>query len=236
MTVEWRMVPGCPYGASNDGRIRRVGVAQGAVVGRELQQRTSPLGYKTVQLRVGGRHRHRFAHSLVALAFLGEPPEGQQTINHKNGIKADNRPENLEWVSHRQNIAHAVANGLTAVGERAGNARLTEAAVVEIRALYATVGPEQLSAKYGVSVGAIYDAAFGLTWRHVSAPALVSLQRPGARGSSNTRSKITEDDVRLIRAEYTGAPGQMGALAARFGVSRSLISKIVFRRNWKHIT
>ena len=41
-------------------------------------------------------------HHLVALAWLGDPGEGLE-VNHKNGVRTDNRVENLEWVTHKQN-------------------------------------------------------------------------------------------------------------------------------------
>ena len=50
-------------------------------------------------------------HRLVALYFL-ENPNKYPDINHKNGIKDDNRAENLEWCSKSMNMRHAYDTGL----------------------------------------------------------------------------------------------------------------------------
>lgn len=49
-------------------------------------------------------------HRLVLQTFIG-PSEGRE-VNHINGVKDDNRLENLQWVTHRDNIKHAVESGL----------------------------------------------------------------------------------------------------------------------------
>ena len=61
-------------------------------------------GYNKVDLRDdNGKKTHFFVHRLVALAFL-DNPNNFSDVHHKNGIRSDNNVENLEWVSHKENI------------------------------------------------------------------------------------------------------------------------------------
>ena len=56
------------------------------------------------------------SHRLIASAMIGRPLEKGEVVNHKNGNTVDNKPSNLEVVSHRDNVIHAVQNGLYCSG------------------------------------------------------------------------------------------------------------------------
>lgn len=69
-------------------------------------------GYLRLDLSRNGVRKKFLVHRLVALAYHGLPPTELHEVNHVNGIKTDNRPGNLEWVTRSQNILHAGAIGL----------------------------------------------------------------------------------------------------------------------------
>lgn len=68
-------------------------------------------GMWRVRLSVNGVKFSRSVHRMVAKAFLGEPEEHMH-VNHKNGDRSKNELANLEWVTHAENIRHAVDTGL----------------------------------------------------------------------------------------------------------------------------
>lgn len=78
---------------------------------KELKKNTRYTGYKFVTLKMEVGERQRFTvHRLVALHFILNP-DNKPFVNHKNLIKDDNRVENLEWVTPKENIQHAHDNG-----------------------------------------------------------------------------------------------------------------------------
>ena len=62
-------------------------------------------GYETITLNKEGRWETRLVHRLVAIAFLGDPEEGQE-VNHKDENKRNNQVSNLEWCSKAYNVRY----------------------------------------------------------------------------------------------------------------------------------
>ena len=70
-------------------------------------------GYPSVSLSKNNHKKTRAVHTLIAKAFLTIPENiTKPVVNHKNGIKTDDRLENLEWTNHRGNAIHAQNNML----------------------------------------------------------------------------------------------------------------------------
>lgn len=105
-------------------------------------------------------------HHIIAHCWIGPRPKGM-TINHKNGIKTDNRSINLEYCSHSQNIKHAYDIGLIPKGERHPNATTKEKDVIKIRSLYPLKTMSEISRITGVSKYIIHSIIHGKTWKHI---------------------------------------------------------------------
>ena len=74
-------------------------------------------GYKRVVLTKFGKPKSISVHRLVAINFIPNTKSNPQ-INHKNGIKDDNRVENLEWVTASENVSHSYSEGLNVSKKR----------------------------------------------------------------------------------------------------------------------
>lgn len=106
----WKSISGYErYAVSSLGRVRN------NVSGKILNTRKASNGYLRVNVRKGDIKYEKptvlHVHRLVAEAFL-PTIEGKNYVNHIDGNKENNRLSNLEWVTSKENTAHAIQNGL----------------------------------------------------------------------------------------------------------------------------
>lgn len=120
----WKDIPGFEghYQASSLGRVRSLDklvkykrkfpTMMQHKYGKILKQSKGyGADYVFVTLQKFGKAKPENVHRIIGLTFIPNP-ENKKYINHKNGIKSDNRKDNLEWVTAKENIAHAFSTGL----------------------------------------------------------------------------------------------------------------------------
>jgi DNA-binding XRE family transcriptional regulator len=119
---------------------------------KRIEHKT-PQGYLQVRKMLKRVRLHTGVHRLVYHHFKGAIPAGM-TINHINGRKDDNRPENLELATYSENMKHAFLIGLiNQDGQRNPASKLTDQQVTEIRERYAqgNITQDALGKEYGVT-------------------------------------------------------------------------------------
>ena len=106
----WKAVTGYEdvYEVSNLGRVRRVGAATGAHLGRILKN-TNRDGYAVVNLSTHSRTRTLLVHRLVAEAFIGVSTDSQ--VRHLDDNPQNNAVSNLAWGGPSANALDSVRNG-----------------------------------------------------------------------------------------------------------------------------
>ena len=168
----WKPVPDFPdYEASSLGAIRRVTPTHYGP-GPRLLKLANLGGYRMAYLYRGGKRHDIFAHRVVMAAFCGPLPHKHE-VNHLNGVKHDNRPANLEYVTRSQNRKHSFSHLGEKVNARRGeehcHAKMTAADVIKLRELRAGgMTYKALGERFGINQSAAHKIANRVRWKHVA--------------------------------------------------------------------
>jgi hypothetical protein len=173
----WAMIDEFYRVSSNgdvESRVRRIsqGVGRGTRVvcgdsWRKIKPALDSYGYP--QLRIHSKTRK--VHHLVLNAFVAPRSPGQE-YRHLNGVRTDNRVQNLAWGTGKENTADQVRHGTFARGARNGNAKLTRGDIFAIKWLRRRgESQEKIAKRFGVSQVNIGYIVRGEHWKHVTSGA-----------------------------------------------------------------
>lgn len=155
-----------------EGNVWRVGIRKGLKTGGSVvipckRYRAERVvdGYLQVRALIEGYRYNAGAHRLVWRYFNGPIPEGY-TVNHKDGSKFNNHPDNLEPVTYSENAKHAHEMGLSNQrGEHNNACKLSDRDVEDIRLLYGSgeYTQEMIAANFGVTGAAVSQIVRGIS-------------------------------------------------------------------------
>jgi hypothetical protein len=162
---------GC-YSVSNIGRIRSDRNKKNSHIGKILKQKIG-WSYYSVTLSKDAIKKTRFVAHMVIEAFVGRNTKDLE-VNHKDGNKLNNHIDNLEYVTHSENLYHAHRNNFykfptNHLGSENGRAKIHENDVVLMRKLFSdkTMSTMQLAVKYGISRAQTNLILNRKSWKHI---------------------------------------------------------------------
>ena len=213
MDTLWRL-----FQVSNFGRVKSFYRGKKLILKPSLHEK----GYLRVVLYTNGKNKIFRIHRLVAQLFIPNP-ENKPEINHVDGNKLNNFAENLEWVTHAENMGHAAAVGLNKTGAQHPLAKLTDEQVKSIRNNPSGLSIRQLAKLFGVDPTVISEVQCGKSYK----------KSGGSIRKSKNQPRVPDDLRATIRQEYK--PRTTGrsccALAKKYGVTPQTVWKIVHENN-----
>ena len=145
--------------------------SNGTILGNKRLKRPKNLkpwvdkyGYQRVHLTNKNGRKGFGVAALILSAFVSKPTK-KHTVNHKNGIKTDNRLENLEWATQAEQIKHAFDTGLK-LGYEQGKLKPADVRAIRL-SLARGVTLNALGIKYGVHLTTIGKIKSGKNWSHI---------------------------------------------------------------------
>lgn len=174
MIEEWKSVKGFEglYEISSLGRLKGL-KRRGNHREKILTLPITRTGYNRPKLynkELAKGYKFLYVHRIVAETFIANP-DRKREVNHINGIKIDNKVENLEWTTPSENVRHAFKVGLKSLtGEKNVRSKLKEAQVKRIRLMKEvdpTITAREIASMFDVKKPCVDSILGGYNWKHI---------------------------------------------------------------------
>jgi len=193
-----------------------------------MKQNLGQTGYFYFIAQKDGFTKTIKTHRMVAFLFCGNP-QGKAHVNHLDGIKTNNRADNLEWVTPRENAIHALKSGLQIPlrGEMSKTSILTNEQADSIRrAIVSGENPFEIARNLGINRATVYDVRHGRKYLEASTPELIQ-QCIDFKKDRKAHQAFKLSDAQVIDLiDHLMRGVSVSETARLFGVQRNLVSCI----------
>lgn len=201
----------------------------------------STTGYYRVTLYKEGARFKFFIHRLIATAFVPIPKElilagytgDTLVVNHINGIKTCNDPDNLEWTTIQGNTIHAFVTGLAdnSVGENSHLAKMTNAQAIQCCEMLSRGIPvSKIAAEIGVSASSVQHIKSGECWK------VLASNYTFPKIGKAVPYTVTDEDIHEMCKMLQEKKYYDREIAERFNVSREYVRDIRNRKRRQDIS
>ena len=224
------------YLISSFGRV--VSTNYRGVAGRikVLKPKMQNNGYLSLTICVNGKHKTVLIHRLVATAFI-KKPNTKVEVNHKDGCKTNNCVDNLEWVTSKENIHHAINNNLKHIlrGEEIKNSKYTEHDVKLVcECLENNIANIKTIANLtNVSEGMIKNILHHNSWTHVSVNYDIDRYNYGITEIEKAQH---EDKIRMVCAMLESNRYTIKEISSQTEIGYGMVIKILNGECYKNIS